>query len=185
VWKAAYLEAHKLRANRLRVTGGANNLGRAKQATIGVVDSGASGFYFPAAQANQATSFLGSIDNAFDNLASTATNDKAVLEKLVATNSSLTTSNTHFANQIKTLQTQLSAKRGHGGGGDGGAGRDSNTKKGPDPAGYCWSHGWCVGYGHNSTTCEHPKEGHQSNATRQNIKGGFSANKDWIPRTAA
>jgi hypothetical protein len=131
-WKAAYLEAHKLRANRLRATGGANNLGRANQATIGVVDSGASGFYCsnnaPGAQANQATSFLDSIDNALDNLASAATNNKAVLEKLVSTNSSLTTSNTHLANQMKTLQTQLSAKKGHGGGGGGRGSRDSYTK---------------------------------------------------------
>ncbi len=56
--------------------------------------------------------------------------------------------------------------------------RDATTKKGPDPAGYCWSHGWRVGYGHNSSTCEHPKEGHQTNTTRQNTKGGSSANKD-------
>jgi hypothetical protein len=166
-WKAAYLEAHKLRASRLCATGGADNLGRANPA-----------------QANQATSFLDSIDSALDNLASTATNDKAVLKKLVATSSSLTTSNTHLANQIKTLQTQLSAKKGHGGGGGGGGGRGSNDKKGPNPAGYCWSHGWCVGYGHNSTTCKHPKEGHQSNTTCQNTKGGSSANKDWIPRRA-
>ncbi len=69
-----------MRANRLRATGGADNLGHANQATIGVVDSCASGFYFPAAQANQATSFLDSINNALDNLASAATNDKAVLE---------------------------------------------------------------------------------------------------------
>jgi hypothetical protein len=144
VWKAAYLEAHKLRANRLRATGGADNLGRANQATISVVDSGTSGFYYsnnaPSAQANQATSFLDSINNTLDNLASATTNDKAVLEMLVATTASLTTSNTHLANQIKTLQTQLSAKKGHGGGGSPGGGRDSNTKKGPNPAGYCWSH---------------------------------------------
>jgi hypothetical protein len=80
-----------LRANRLWATGGADNLGRANQATFG------------GAQDNQATSFLGSIDNALDNLASAATNDKAVLEQLVATNFSLTTSNSHLANQIKSL----------------------------------------------------------------------------------
>ena len=45
-WKAAYLEAHKLRANRLQATGGADNLGRANQATFGIVDSGASGIYY-------------------------------------------------------------------------------------------------------------------------------------------
>ena len=120
------------------------------------------------AASTTATSFLDSINNALDNLASPATNNKAVLEKLVATNSSLTTSNTHLANQIKSFQTQLAAKKGQGGGGGGGSGRDATTKKGPDPAGYCWSHEWRVGYGHNSTTCELPKEGHQSSATRQN-----------------
>jgi hypothetical protein len=178
-----------LRANHLRATGGADNLGRANQATFGIVDSGTSGSYYGnnalGAQANQATNFLDSIDNALDNLASAATNDKAVLEKLVATNSSLTTSNSHLTNQIKPLQTQLAAMKGQGGGGGGGSGRDATTKKGPDPAGYCWFHGSRVGYGHNSTTWEHPKEGHQSRATRQNTKGGSSANKDWIPRTPA
>ena len=162
-----------MRANRLRATGGADNLGRANQATFG------------GAQDNQATSLLFTIDNALDNLASAATNNKAVLEKLVATNSSLTTSNSHLANQIKSLQTKLAAKKGQGGGDGGGSGRDATTKKGPNPAGYCWSHRWRVGYGHNSTTCEHPKEGHQSSATCQNTKGGSSANKDWIPRTTA
>ena len=185
-WKAAYLEAHQLRSNRLRATGGADNLGRANQA---IFDSGASGIHLrnnaPGAQANQAANFLGSIDHALDSLASAATNDKAVLEQLVTTNSSLTTSNSQLANQIKSLQAQLAAKKGQVGGGGGGGNRDATTKRGPDPAGYCWSHGFRVGFGHNSSTCEHPKEGHQTNATRQNTKGGSSANKDWIPRTTA
>jgi hypothetical protein len=159
-WKTAYLDAHKRRANRLRATGGADNLGRANPA-----------------QANQANSFLDSIDNALDNLVSAATNNKGIITKLVATNSSLATSNTHLANQIKTLQIQFSARNGRGGGGGGGGG-GSNDKKGPNPAGYCRSHGWRVGYGHNSITCRHQKEDHQSNATCQNIKGGSSANKD-------
>ncbi len=188
-WKAAYLQAHQQRANRLQATGGADNLGRANQATFGIFDSGASGNHCrnnaPGAQANQATNFLGSIDNALDNLASAATNDKAVLEQLVSTNSSLTTSNSHLANQIKSLQAQLAAKKGQVGGGGGGGSRDATTKKGPDPAGYCWFHGWRAGYGHNSSTCEHPKEGRQTNTTRQNTKGGSLANKNWIPRTTA
>jgi hypothetical protein len=45
-WKLAYLTAHKQRANRLRATGGADNLGRANQATFGIGDSGASGSYY-------------------------------------------------------------------------------------------------------------------------------------------
>ena len=174
-WKTAYLGAHKGWVNCLRATGRANNLGHAN--------------------ANQATSFLDSIDNTLDILASAATNNKAVLKKLVATNASLTTSNTNLANQIKTLQTQLNTKKGRGGndgggsGGGGGSGsgggsNDTGRYKGPDPAGYCWSRGWCIRYGHNSTTCANQKEGHQCNATCQNSKGGSSANKDWTPRRA-
>ena len=85
--KTAYLGAHKGRANRLRATGRAGNLGHANPA-----------------RANQATSCLDSTDNALDNLASATTNDTAVLKKLVATNAFNTTSNTNLANQIKTLQ---------------------------------------------------------------------------------
>ena len=84
-WKTAYLNAHKRRANHVRATGGANNLGRANLA-----------------HANQANGLLDSINNALDNLASAATNEKAVPEKLVTTNSSLATSNTTLTNQVKT-----------------------------------------------------------------------------------
>jgi hypothetical protein len=199
-WKTAYLDAHKRRVDRLRATGVANNLGRANPAQVNQVSSSL-GHRWPnnlgrdnPAQANQATNFLDSIDNALDNLASATTNDKAVLKKLVATNSSLTTSNTNLANLIKTLQTQLNAKKnqgGNGGGGSGGSGgggsggsNNTSKQKGPNPAGYCLSHGWRVGYGHNSTTCANQKEGPQCNATRQNTKGGSSANKDWTSRCA-
>jgi hypothetical protein len=129
-WKEAYLNAHKKRANRLCATGGANNLGHANQA-----------------RANQATNFLGSINNALNNLASATTNKKAVLEKLIATNSSLATSNTTLANQVKTLRDQLSAKTKGGGGSGGGQWKgngNSTKKKGPNPAGYCWTHGYRV-----------------------------------------
>jgi hypothetical protein len=191
-------DAHKSRVNRLHATGGANNLGRtnpaqANQATsfLGHRRANNLGRANPA-QANQTASFLDYIDNALDNLTSTTTFNTAVLKKLIATNFSLTTSNTNLAKQIKTLQAQLNAKKnqggngggsGSGGGGGGGGGsNDTGRHKGPNPAGYCWSHGWCVRYGHNSTTCANQKEGHQCNATCQNTKGGSSANKDSTPK---
>jgi hypothetical protein len=49
------------------------------------------------ANANQATSFLDSINNALDNIARATTNNKAVLKKLVATNASHTTSHNNLA----------------------------------------------------------------------------------------
>jgi hypothetical protein len=144
-WKAAYLEAHKLRANRLCATGGVDNLGRANQATIGVVDSGASGFYFrknaPVAQANQATSFLDSINNTLDNLASAATTTKLSTRSWLPPTPPSPPPTHTLPIRSRPSRPNSQPKKGHGGGGGGGGSRDSNIKKGPDPAGYCWSHG--------------------------------------------
>jgi hypothetical protein len=92
--KTAYLAVHKKRANRLRATGGADYLGRANSAHVTTLNPG----------------HLDSIDNALDNLASTATNKKAILEQLIASNSSLATSNSTLTNQVKTLSDQIAAK---------------------------------------------------------------------------
>ncbi len=119
-WKTAYLAAHKKRANCLCATGGADYLGQANSAHATTLNPG----------------LLDSIDNALDNLASTATNKKAILEQRIASNSSLATSNSTLTNQVKTLHDQLTAKS-RGGSGRGGGSNDPNKKRGSDPAGYC------------------------------------------------
>ncbi len=166
-WKTAYLAAHKKRANCLRATGGADYLGRANSTHTTTLNPG----------------LLDSIDKALDNLASAASNEKSILLKLIASNSSLATFNSTLTNQVKTLHDQLVAKS-RGGGGRGGGSNDPNKRRGPDPAGYCWSHGYCVGHGHTGTTCSNPKEGHQPTATRNNIMGSSVANKNWTPNRA-
>ncbi len=166
-WKTAYLAAHKKRANHLRAAGGADYLGQASSAHATTLNPG----------------LLDSIDNALDNLASAASNEKAVLEQLIASNSSLATSNSTLANQVKILRDQLAAKS-RGGGGRGGGSNNPNKRRGPDPAGYCWSHSYRVGHGHTSHTCVNPKEGHQPTAMRDNIMGGSVVNKDWMPNRA-
>jgi hypothetical protein len=99
-WKTAYLAAHKKRANRLRANGGADYLGQANSAHTTTLNPG----------------LLDSIDNTLDKLASAASNKKAILEQLMASNSSLATSNSTLTNQVKTLRDQLTAKsRGSGG----------------------------------------------------------------------
>jgi hypothetical protein len=98
------------------------------------------------------------MDNALDNLASAATNEKAILEQLIATNSSLATSNTTLTNQVKALHDQLAAKT-KGGGRRGGGSNDPNRGKGPNLAGYCWSHGYHIGHGHTGHTCSNPMGG--------------------------
>jgi hypothetical protein len=99
-WKTAYLAAHKNRADRLRATGGADYLGRANSAHTTTPNPG----------------LLDFIDNALVNLASDSSNEKAVLEQLIASNSSLATSNSTLANQVKTLCDQLAAKSRRSGG---------------------------------------------------------------------
>jgi hypothetical protein len=124
-WKTACLAAHKKRANCLHTTGGADYLGQANSAHATTLNPG----------------LLDSINNALDNLASAASNKKAILEQLITSNSSLATSNSNLTNQVKTLRDQLTAKL-RSGGGRGGSSNDPNKRRGPDPAGYCWSHGY-------------------------------------------
>jgi hypothetical protein len=162
--KTAYLAAYKKRANRLRATGGADYLGRANSAHSTTLHP----------------RLLDSIDNALDSLTSAASNKKAILEQLIASNSSLATSNSSLTNQVKTLCDQLAAKS-RGGCSRGAGSNDPNKRRGPDPDGYCWSHGYRVGHGHNGHICSHPKEGHQPTATHNNIMGSSIANKDWVP----
>ncbi len=126
---------------------------------------------------------LDSINNALENLASAASNKKAILEQLITSNSSLATSNSNLTNQVKTLHDQLMAKS-RGGSGRGGGSTDPNKRRGPDPVGYCWSHSYRVGHGHTSHTCSNPKEGHRPTATSNNIMGDSAANKDWMPNRA-
>ena len=63
-------------------------------------------------------------------------------------------------------------------------GRRRNPTAGPsrprnrDPNGYCWTHGYRVTYGHNSTTCHTRAPGHKENATRDDTMGGSQAGKD-------
>jgi hypothetical protein len=79
-WKTAYLAAHKKRANRLRATGGADYSGHANLDHSTPLNPG----------------LLDSIDNALNNLTSAASNKKAILEQLIASNSSLATSNSNL-----------------------------------------------------------------------------------------
>ena len=49
-----------------------------------------------------------------------------------------------------------------------------------DKNGYCHTHGYRYTKGHLSTTCTKPGANHCKDATRNDIKGGSTKNKDWI-----
>ncbi len=166
-WKIAHLAAHKKGANHLLATGGADYLGQANSAHTTTLNPG----------------LLNTINNALDNLASAASNKKAILELLIASSSSLATSNSNLTNQVKTLCEQLVAKSRDGGGRGGGSNYPIKRRR-PDPAGYCWSHGYPVEHGYTGHFCSNPKKGHQPTAMRNNIMGSSIANKDWMPNRA-
>ena len=54
----------------------------------------------------------------------------------------------------------------------------TNCPQNRDPNGYCWTTGYRVTYGHNSSTCHTRATGHKENATRNNPMGGSQAGKD-------
>ena len=45
--------------------------------------------------------------------------------------------------------------------------------------GYCWSHGFKIAKGHNSSTCKKQKNGHMTAATRDNMMVRRLWNKYW------
>ena len=51
-----------------------------------------------------------------------------------------------------------------------------HTKPDWDKLGYCWTHGFKVKVGHNSSTCQSRRHGHQPGATRSNRMGGSRVN---------
>ena len=92
---------------------------------------------------------------ALDNIANAAIQKNDTVERLVISNSYLSTSlaarNTKIA-RLLTVITNLSTGGG-GGGGGGGINNGKVTGAPWDPMGYCWTHGFKVRGGHISATC--------------------------------
>lgn len=119
---------------------------------------------------------------ALDNLALSATNDHRLMEQLIANNATLTKNNQELSNHLKAAlqaiesikddQDKQEAKRVE---------RIKRYEAKIDPNGYCHTHGYKVVKGHNSRTCTHKGPQHKDDATRDNIMGGSTKNKDWSP----
>ena len=75
----------------------------------------------------------------------------------------------------KTLQELRSGGVSSGGGGSNDRSQWDRQQRENDrqhSTRYCWSHGYAVGPGHDSSTCSKKKEGHKDSATRANTMGG-------------
>jgi len=122
-----------------------------------------------------------------DNLALAVTQDKDLLDQLVANNTvntetiaTLTATNKSQAATIKSQAEQINALKKKAGEGNS---RPVYSASNPNPAWvrgkYCWSHGYGCTAGHTSETCNLKRLGHKDNATRANTMGGSDKNKGW------
>ncbi len=127
---------------------------------------------------------------ALDNLANAAVQKNDTFELLVAANKALTESLRMSQDEVKKLLAIVTAlsingggkPAGAAGGTSGGSGGGTGGSSTPwDASGYCWSHGFKVKVGHNSSTCERKKDGHEAhmNAKRGDEQGGCMWNKAW------
>lgn len=101
------------------------------------------------------------------------------------------------AEQIRALQQQIAAMPASGGNQHNGdnqrnGGNNGGQQQNPpanqrrpfvDRGHYCWTHGWTAS--HPGNECTTRMEGHQNNATRDNMMGGSTKGRDRIQRAAA
>jgi hypothetical protein len=111
-----------------------------------------------------------------DNLANAAIQKNDTVEKLVVANERLAKALADANAAIARLRLPANSASWSGG-----SANEAATPPDWDPQGYCWSHGWKVKLGQSSKTCNHRKDGHDTTATRANIKGGSGLNKAWTP----
>jgi hypothetical protein len=129
---------------------------------------------------NQATKFeqAQQMASSLNNLANVSIQKNATINNLVATNTTLTKAIAVIqlsiaqmcAARVSTLHAPKSPAPPTGDGVH--HSHWSATKPAWDKGCYCWSYGYKVKVGHNSSTYSLRKTGHQPGATRANIMGG-------------
>ena len=164
-WKTHYRAAHTARRRQM-LAAGTTMMGGANAVTT--VDTE------PLTDAT-----LARLDGYLDNLAAAATNERTTLQQLIDANATLTAS----VASLTAAYTLLAAAVGKqptttGPAATSAAGRKKKQRTPLDPNGYCWTHGYRVGVGHNSATCTNKKDGHKDLATRANTMGGSTMHKE-------
>jgi hypothetical protein len=106
---------------------------------------------------------------ALANLATATAADRGVVAALTQANSRLVKQLEENSSELRELKDLLN--------------QEQHDKRGPrifNPysSNYCWTHGYKVGKTHTSLTCNTPKPGHKSEATRADNMGGNQANKE-------
>jgi hypothetical protein len=176
-WKAHYLLAHEARELHIRACGGKEPFNGANAASE-IPPTANRPVSSDRSAVPPSEAAMERLDDYLDNIANAATNEKAVLEELVATNSKQAETISTQAQNIKSLTHQVQKLHEQISSLKKGSGKNSSTWT-PVSDGYCWSHGYRCAPGHSSLTCRHQLPGHKKEATRRNIMGGSTANKGW------
>jgi hypothetical protein len=106
---------------------------------------------------------------ALENLETATAGDRGVV-------AALTQANSRLAKQLEEKSTKLRELKAW-------LNQEQREKRGtrsfnPSASNYCWTHGYKVGKKHTSLTCNTPKPGHKTEATRADNMGGSQANKE-------
>ena len=119
------------------------------------------------------------LDGYLDNLAAAATTEHTTLATLIKNNATLMANVTSLTASLATLTSAYMLLAGQAAHTAPTAPKpaNANARNCLDPTGYCWTHGYRVTKGHNSTTCKTPMEGHKTATTCNNTMGGSKANK--------
>jgi hypothetical protein len=106
---------------------------------------------------------------ALANLATATAADRGVVAALTQANSRLAKQLEDNSTELRELKALLNQER-----------RDRRGPRSFNPSAknYCWSHGYEVGKTHTSRTCNTPKPGHKTEATRADNMGGSQANRE-------
>jgi hypothetical protein len=135
---------------------------------------------------NAMDSFVTETADAFANLATVTASDHQMLADLTASKKELTKQIAAKDDEIASLG---SAGRGSNRNADCTNARSSgcwndrtsrSTRRRYNNTNYCWSHGYAVTRNHTSQSCRYPNDGHQREATRENLLDGSLTNKSKV-----
>ncbi len=171
-WKTHYRAAHIARKRQMLAAGATSSTGLANAVTGGD-------------DPTISPDTFARLDRYLDNLAAAATNERTTLTQLIENNATLTANIATLTASVASLTaayTILAATKDNL---PAAPGRQcNNTTNANQPSylavgGYCWTHGYRVRKGHDSSNCRAKAEGHKDGATRANIMNGSTANKGW------
>jgi hypothetical protein len=106
---------------------------------------------------------------ALSNLATSTAADRGVVAALTQSNSHLAKKLENNSTELRELKALLKKERSE---------KCGQRSFNPSPINYCWTHGYKVGSTHKSLTCNLPKPGHKTEATRADNMGGSQANRE-------